>query len=258
MGVGNDPVYNKTRCFETFPFPGATPEQQAKIRTLAEQLDAHRKRQQAMFPELTLTGMYNVLEKLRAGEELNAKDKVINTQGLVTLLRELHDELDRAVFTAYGWDDLADKLVGLPGATTPLPDKPEAQAEAEEELLRRLVELNAQRAAEESRGLIRWLRPDYQNPNAESAPEQAEAELETEEVSAKPAAKAKKLAWPKGMREQIATLRSTLGSEAMTLEELSACFTAPKTTTPLIVDALAALEELGMLYQEDEQYRLAG
>lgn len=258
LGVGNDPRYNKTRCFETFPFPDATPEQQEKIRSLAEQLDTHRKRQQAMFPELTLTGIYNVLEKLRAGEELNAKEKTIHAQGLVSLLRELHDELDRAVFAAYGWSDLAEQLVGLPGATTPLPDKPEAQAEAEEELLRRLVELNAQRAAEEARGLIRWLRPDYQNPNAESAPEQAEAELETEEVSAKPAAKAKKLAWPKGMREQIATLRSTLGSEAMTLEELSSRFTAPKTTTPLIVDALAALEELGMLYQDEDQYRLAG
>lgn len=258
LGVGNDPRYNKTRCFETFPFPDSTPEQQDKIRAKAEEIDAHRKRQQAQFPELTLTGMYNVLEKLRTGEELNAKDQSIRTQGLVSLLRELHDELDRAVFAAYGWGDLAEQLVGLPGATTPLPDKPEAQAEAEEELLRRLVELNAQRAAEEARGLIRWLRPDYQNPNAESAPEQAEAELETEEVSAKPAAKAKKLAWPKGMREQIATLRSTLGSEAMTLEELSSRFTAPKTTTPLIVDALAALEELGMLYQEDEQYRLAG
>lgn len=252
------PRYNKNVCFETFPFPDASPEQQEKIRSLAEQLDAHRKRQQAQYPELTLTGIYNVLEKLRAGEELNAKEKTIHAQGLVSLLRELHDELDRAVFAAYGWSDLAEQLVGLPGATMPLPDKPEAQAEAEEELLRRLVELNAQRAAEEARGLIRWLRPDYQNPNAESAPEQAEAELETEEVCAKPAAKAKKLAWPKGMREQIATLRSTLGSEAMTLEELSACFTAPKTTTPLIVDALAALEELGMLYQEDEQYRLAG
>ncbi|MNZ56815.1 hypothetical protein D3C78_747710 [compost metagenome] len=259
LGVGNDSVYNKVRCFETFPFPDATSEQQEKIRTLAEQLDAHRKRQQAMFPELTLTGIYNVLEKLRAGEELNAKEKTIHSQGLVSLLRELHDELDCAVFTAYGWDDLADQLVGLPGATTPLPDKPEAQAEAEEELLRRLVELNAQRAAEEARGLVRWLRPDYQNPNAEAAQQQAEAELETEgEAAAAPAAKAKKLAWPKGMREQIATLRSSLGGEALTLDELSARFTAPKTTTPLIVDALAALEELGMLYQEEERYRLAG
>ncbi len=56
-------VYNKTRCFETFPFPDATPDQQARIRALAEQLDAHRKRQQAQHPTLTLTGIYNVLPK---------------------------------------------------------------------------------------------------------------------------------------------------------------------------------------------------
>jgi hypothetical protein len=105
LGIGNDPVYVKTTCFETFRFPDATPEQQTTIRTLAEQLDAHRKRQQAAHPDLTLTGMYNALEKLRAGATLTAKDKTIHTQGLVSLLRELHDNLDRAVFAAYGWDD---------------------------------------------------------------------------------------------------------------------------------------------------------
>lgn len=258
MGVGNDPRYNKTRCFETFPFPDATLELQEKIRSLAEQLDAHRKRQQAQFPELTLTGIYNVLEKLRAGEELSAKEKVIHAQGLVSLLRELHDELDRAVFAAYGWDDLADRLVGLPGATTPLADKPEEQMEAEEELLRRLVELNALRAAEESRGLIRWLRPDYQSPNAEAVPEQAEAELDgaVETLAAGPG-KTKKLTWPKGMREQIASLRHALGNESLSLESLVARFTEPKKTTPLILDALAALEELGMAYQQDGHFRLS-
>ena len=51
LGVGNDPVYVKTRCFETFPFPDASPEQQARIRDLAEQLDAHRKRQQAQHAD---------------------------------------------------------------------------------------------------------------------------------------------------------------------------------------------------------------
>ena len=66
MGMGNDPRYNKTLCFETFPFPACAPAQQAKIRALGEQLDAHRKRQQALHPELTMTGMYNVLEALRA------------------------------------------------------------------------------------------------------------------------------------------------------------------------------------------------
>ncbi len=258
LGVGNDSRYIKTRCFETFPFPDATPEQQAKIRERAELLDAQRKRQQAAHPELTMTGLYNVLEKQRAGEALTAKEQLINSQGLVSLLRELHDDLDRAVFAAYGWDDLAKQLVGLPGATTPLPDKSEAQAEAEEELLLRLVELNSQRAAEETRGQIRWLRPDYQNPGATTAPEQAEAELETgEEAALEPAAKVKKITWPKGMREQIAAVRNTLGTQTMSLETLVAHFAAPKTTTPLIVEALAALEELGMIYQEGDQYRIA-
>jgi hypothetical protein len=64
-GVEDRPVYNKSSCFNCFPFPAASESQQARIRDLAEQLDAHRKRQQAAHPDLTLTGMYNVLEKLR-------------------------------------------------------------------------------------------------------------------------------------------------------------------------------------------------
>jgi|SRR5680860_299018 len=136
----------------------------ARISDLAEKIDAHRKRQKSSHESLTLTAIYNVLEKLRAGEELTDKEKAVHQQGLVSLLRELHDDLDRAVFEAYGWSDLANKLLGRPGATTPLPNKPADQAEAEEELLMRLVELNKQRAEEESRGIVRWLRPEYQAP----------------------------------------------------------------------------------------------
>lgn len=258
LGVGNDPRYNKTRCFETFPFPDATPEQQIQIRELAERLDAHRKRQQAQHPELTLTGMYNVLEKLRSGEPLTAKDKTIHEQGLVSLLRELHDELDRAVFAAYGWDDLAEQLVGKPGATTPLPDKSEAQAEAEEELLRRLVALNAERAAEEARGLVRWLRPEYQNPSAAVAPEQSEAELDdtTDSQSAPAAAAAPgKLTWPKQMREQVAAVRHALSQSPLPADALAAQFKrSPKVAVQAVLDAL---EELGMVQQDADQYRLA-
>ncbi len=50
--------------------------------------------------------MYNVLEKLRSGETLTAKEKQIHDQGLVTVLRQIHDELDEAVLEAYGWSDL--------------------------------------------------------------------------------------------------------------------------------------------------------
>lgn len=259
LGVGNDPRYNKTRCFETFPFPDATPGQQATIRQLAERIDGHRKRQQAEHPTLTITGMYNVLEKLRAGEALSDKEKLVHAQGLVSVLGELHDELDCAVFAAYGWDDLAATLVGLPGATTPLADKPEAQAEAEEQLLGRLVVLNAERAAEEARGKILWLRPAYQNPNATDVPQHAEteqSELGTSDAS--PLAKQKKAAWPKGMRQQIAAIRNTLGNQALTLPALVAHFNAPKSTTPLIVDALGAMQDLGMVGQENQHYRLIG
>jgi hypothetical protein len=118
LGVGNDPVYVKTRCFETFPFPsddtGLTPELTTRIRALAEQLDAHRKTQQAAHPELTLTGMYNVLEKLRSGEALDAKDMLIHTQGLVSVLKSLHDDLDAAVLAAYDWHDLQGALLAPP------------------------------------------------------------------------------------------------------------------------------------------------
>ncbi|MEX0916117.1 MAG: DNA methyltransferase, partial [Wenzhouxiangellaceae bacterium] len=112
LGMGNDPRYNKSRCFEIFPFPDIGQAIAEKVSSLAEQLDTHRKRQQEQYPGLTMTGMYNVLEKLRREEPLTAKEKEIHEQGLVSVLRELHDDLDRAVFAAYGWDDLAEKLVG--------------------------------------------------------------------------------------------------------------------------------------------------
>ena len=106
MGVGNDPRYIKTVCFENFPFPdedtGLTPDLRQRIAALAEQIDAHRKRQQAAHPGLTLTRIYNVLEALREGRDLTAEEKTIHTQGLVSVLKDLHDELDAAVLAAYG------------------------------------------------------------------------------------------------------------------------------------------------------------
>lgn len=253
-GYVGDIRYNKTRCFETFPFPDITPDQQSHIRALAEQLDAHRKRQQAEHSGLTLTGMYNVLEKLRSGEKLNDKEKLIHQQGLVSILRELHDQLDRAVFAAYGWDDLADKLVGLPGATTPLSDKPETQAEAEEELLSRLVALNAERAAEEARGYIRWLRPEYQNPTATKPVQQTEIDIEIEETEKTPTDKITKQPWPKSMREQVAAVRSILQAQTLSIEDIANHFKrSPKNAVQSVIDAL---EELGMVQQNEGLFRL--
>jgi len=254
LGMGNDPRYNNSRCFETFPFPDAAAESVARIRDLAEQLDAQRKRQQAQHPELTLTGMYNVLEKLRAGETLNAKDQAIHQHGLVSILRELHDELDRAVFSAYGWNDLADRLVGQPGATTPLLDKPAEQAETEEELLRRLVDLNAQRAEEEAQGRIRWLRPAWQNPTAATEQRPAYQEHLTElepVVVAEPAAKRP---WPKAMREQVEIIRAGLTAGPRSVDQLAAAF--QRKPAKAVRAVLETLEAMNLARCENDRWRL--
>ncbi|HOW46469.1 MAG TPA: hypothetical protein P5163_01465 [Rubrivivax sp.] len=92
------------RRFEPFPFPsgdtGLTPALAERIRGLAEQIDAHRKARQAAHAGVTLTGLYNVLAKLRSEEPLNAKDKTLHAHGLVAVLRSLHDELDAAMLIA--------------------------------------------------------------------------------------------------------------------------------------------------------------
>lgn len=249
--MGNDSTYVVTRCFGTFPFPETTTDQTARIRELAERLDAHRKRQQAEYPDLTLTGLYNVLEQLRTGETLSAKDRTIHQQGLVSVLRELHDALDRAVFDAYGWSDLAEALVGRPGATTPWLDKPAAQAEAEEELLVRLVALNHQRAAEEAGGHLRWLRPAYQAPEAT----QTRADLGTTTRAATLApAEVRPRPWPKTLREQVETLRDLLADGPRTLDQLAAHFQRkPAKAVRQLLDALAAM---GLATEQEGVWRL--
>jgi hypothetical protein len=65
------PVYVKSECFDPFPFPDANNIQKQTIRVIAEELDLHRKRVLAEHPHLTLTGLYNVLEQLRAGNSMS-------------------------------------------------------------------------------------------------------------------------------------------------------------------------------------------
>lgn len=259
LGVGNDPRYNKSRCFDTFPFPELTDTQQANIGELAEQIDQHRKTRQATHDKLTLTGMYNVLEKLRKEEALTTKEKSIYDDGLVGILRELHDDLDRAVFDAYGWNDLAEKLVGLPGATTPCPEKSEDQAEAEEELLKRLVALNHQRATEEAKGQIRWLRPEYQNPDYDkdgASVYDSAAQVEVDVTVAPVSTKAKKFTWPKVMPEQIAGVKDALQKGHSTAEAITALYKSPKTTLPKVQEALESLASLGLVSHSGDQYQL--
>jgi hypothetical protein len=223
------PVYNKTVCFDPFPFPDPDDSTKQRIRNLGEQLDAHRKRQQELHPDLTITGMYNVLEKLRSGDALTPKEKIIHEQGLVSVLKQIHDELDAAVFDAYGWPhDLTD-----------------------EQILERLVALNAERAEEERRGIVRWLRPEFQNPQGAAEPKQAAIGLELEEPLAAPASKKKKRdelpAWPKELRDQVAAVRDFVTSDgraarSWTSEDVARSFKGSRRNdVASVLEALAAL-----------------
>ncbi len=239
LGVGNDPRYNKTRCFETFPFPDATEEQKATIRNIAEELDAHRKRQQAQHPKLTLTDMYNVLAKLHAGDSLTAKEQKTHTHGLVSVLKQLHDELDAAVFAAYGWASAgsADEL-------------------SDEEILEKLVALNAERAAEEANGFVRWLRPDYQ------APEEVASQTQLIAVADAPipVTPVEKQAWPSTLAAQAQAVRAALVALAApaSVRDVAGVFKGSKTKKRLatIGELLEMLGALGQVVEMDEKFAL--
>lgn len=220
------PVYVKSSCFDPFPFPAPSPEQAERIRELGEALDAHRKHQQALHPSLTITGMYNVLEKLRSGEPLTTKEKVIHEQGLVSVLKQIHDDLDGTVFEAYGW----------PATLT------------DEEILERLVALNAERAEEEKRGLVRWLRPEFQNPAGTKAEVQGEIEVEEEEAGhVETPAAAKSLSWPKALPDRISALRQWTSSQRKPIDAADAAATFKGAKPADVEPILESLGALGLL-----------
>jgi hypothetical protein len=71
------------------------------------------------------------------------------------------------------------------------------------------------RAEEESRGLIRWLRPSFQNPGGAKAATQETMDLgdEPDDTAAAPGAAAKALGpWPKKPSEQYAAVRDLLAT----------------------------------------------
>ncbi|MCF8209907.1 MAG: hypothetical protein K9K38_10965 [Rhodoferax sp.] len=260
LGVGNDPVYVKSRCFETFPFPdqdtGLTPELRARIANLAEQIDAHRKKvlaqSGAVGVKLTLTALYNVLEALKENRPLSAKEKLIHTHGLVGVLKELHDELDAAVLQAYGLTAHANT----------------------DDILSHLVALNQQRALEEAQGTVRWLRPEFQNPTQPTneslstarlypqtpQPQQASLMLESTKFGSAPAPEgltsatqftepplASVVTWPATLPEQVRAVAQVLSGSttALTLEQIEARFKGKGGWKKGLPTLLATLEALG-------------
>jgi len=229
MGVGNDSRYNSSRCFQPFPFPTTTETQQARIRELAESLDVHRKRQQAQHPSLALTDLYNVVEKLRAGQPLTAKEQATHEQGLAAVVLSLHQQLDAAVAEAYGWPA----------------DLPEA------DILTRLVQLNHQRQQEEAAGTIRYLRPAYQAPGQQQSalalPQEAAVTTASAETGPQP--------WPSALAQQMQAVRAVVqqATAPLAAAQVAARFrgSSVKKVQPLL-DTLALMSLVRFVEEEDK------
>lgn len=238
LGVGNDSNYNHAECFAKFPFPDPPEDLKQRIRDLGERLDRFRKDRQAEHADLTLTQMYNVLERLReldrdpTAKPLDAKEKAIHDKGLISVLRQIHDDLDRAVFDAYGWPhDLSD-----------------------EGILERLVALNKERAAEEKRGIIRWLRPDFQAPK-QAAPVQQTMDVGAEATTAP--TKAEKQPWPKKLAEQTQAVHAALAAAdgPRSARELARAFkSAPSPRVEEVLQSLVAMGKAWVVEGKEDRY----
>jgi hypothetical protein len=226
LGVGNDSVYVKTTCFDAFPFPDASDVSKAKIRTLAQKLDAFRKARLDEHSVLSITKLYNVLDMLRADQELDDKAKAFNELGLVSVLKQIHDDLDAAVFEAYGWSgNLSDA-----------------------QILEKVMALNKQRVVEEHDGLVRWLRPEFQAPKGTAKKaQQVEAVFgDVEGAIGKPS-------FPKAPGEQVAAVRIMLASAGKPIRagELARRFKQGKRVESRVGDLLQIMAAIGQAQTEN-------
>jgi len=217
------PRYNSNRTFLPFPFPADVSELlKANVRAEAEALDALRKRVLANHADLTLTKLYNVLEAIRAARPLTVSERDIHDRGLVTLIRQHHDAIDQAVAEAYGWGE-----------------EHSAGTLDDETILIRLVALNKERAAEEAHGLIRYLRPEFQDPGYRAP---VAGTLDLGEAAVPPVSNV--ILWPARLPDQVGAVQAILAAAHQPLgpNDIARNFKGKRAATVRpVLDALASL-----------------
>jgi hypothetical protein len=137
----DDLTYTVGDCFRTFPFP-ATFESDPRLEATAQAYNDHRTGLMISRGE-GLTQTYN---RFHARSEASAD---------IVELRRLHAELDRSVLAAYDWDDLAARaapeFIEQEADEGKVPKtRLDWPSEFKDEVLARLLALNAERAAEEA------------------------------------------------------------------------------------------------------------
>ena len=227
------------------------------------------------FWDLTNSEFYNVLEALRAADlgarALSGAERDIHDRGLVTLIRQHHDAIDSLVARAYGWDDAHDRdervsanpprngevadprgltegahlSAGAAGderwapSTASRSPSPFRGGLTDEDILTRLVALNRQRAAEEAKGLIRWLRPEFQAPG-HAAPIEDRLDL----GEAAPVLPDTIIPWPDSLPERVSAVQSVLAASAIPLApaDVARAFRGKRAASVRpVLDALAGI-----------------
>ena len=127
--------------------------------------------------------------------------------------------------------------------------------EINETILERLVALNAERAAEERNGHIRWLRPEYQAPTQTQSTQIALTGIDIEpETVITPVEQQK---WPTLPKAQLAAIRDLLrtSSGEWTVAQIANQFTGKNTqkTLEAIGENLDRLEWFGLLVKREDE-----
>lgn len=231
------PRFNNTEIFPQFPFPDLSEGDRLELDNLGNKLDQHRKERVRSNPILTITGLYNVAERVRElrtnpkATPLSDNEKTIHDAGLVSQLVDIHLEIDKVTIKAYGWSD----SISL------------------EETFRRLVDLNAVRAAEEKRGEIKWLREGYQPARVTQDVEPAsELQLAATHEAAEHA-----LLPSNGIERAGAIMAVLAGAErSLSVEEIAGSFKQGMRARQPITSILSSLVRTGAVKSQNGRFSL--
>jgi hypothetical protein len=176
----DDPVYTPSDCFETFPFPKDFESNETLDRAGRAYYDFRAALMVKNNEGLTKT--YN-----RFHDRDNREPDIVR-------LRELHAAMDRAVLDAYGWTDIKTDCGFFADYTEEDEDGNEVEKsiryrwpdEVRDEVLARLLALNAERHAEEVK--LGLMSPDGKRLKRADVDADAEADGGAEAADTKPKA----------------------------------------------------------------------
>jgi hypothetical protein len=120
----------------------------------------------------------------------------------------------------------------------------------EEEILFRLVDLNAARSAEERTGLIRWLRPEFQK----TAAVQGGLEVEIEETEPLPT-RTTRSPWPSSLPERVRAVRNFLVQSPVPVPLSTVARAFVRARVPDVSAILETLAALGRANREGDNFR---